>query len=151
MIRLVNRFLFYVWLFLLTNLSSSNFFHIHYTLLLFFAMCDNKGHIQKSKINVKDGEIVRREQKCKTPQRKQIYETPQQPEEPKDFKKYKPSKGVRPPGLFGKIGPKHVTIFMQFVPSMAFYTAATVITTIYICEWKAVLQYLPYYNGKYNE
>lgn len=48
------------------------------------------------------------------------------------------------------IGPKHVKILMQFLPSAVVYSVTSLILVTYVSDWKTVLQYVPYYNGKYN-
>lgn len=47
------------------------------------------------------------------------------------------------------LGPKHFSIFRNFISSLAIYTVSFAILGIYITDFKTVLQYLPYYNGKY--
>lgn len=49
------------------------------------------------------------------------------------------------------LGPKHFAIFRSYIPSLIIYGITTVIYTVYITEFKTVLQYLPYYNGRYVE
>lgn len=80
------------------------------------------------------------------------------PEEevPKKRGGYKPPSGdsdpqplFRLPHFLQVIGPKHVNAAKGFIPSMLFYGVASLIGIIYICDWKTVLQYMPYYNGKY--
>ncbi|RZC37796.1 UCR 6-4kD domain containing protein [Asbolus verrucosus] len=53
------------------------------------------------------------------------------------------------PHMLRIIGPKHIKIMMQFVPSAIIYSITSLILLTYMSEWKTVLQYLPYYNGKY--
>lgn len=37
-----------------------------------------------------------------------------------------------------------------FMPSIVCFSVATILYTVYICEWKEVLQYMPYYNLKWK-
>ncbi|XP_057652969.1 uncharacterized protein LOC130891903 [Diorhabda carinulata] len=48
------------------------------------------------------------------------------------------------------LGAKHAKILAHFMPSIGCFVLAGTLCGIYICEWKDVLQYLPYYNGKYE-
>lgn len=45
---------------------------------------------------------------------------------------------------------RQVQKYKNFAPSIACYTIFTCLCITYICEWKDVLQYLPYYRGKYK-
>lgn len=49
------------------------------------------------------------------------------------------------------LGPKHFAIFRRYIPSLITYSIATIIWTVYLTEYKTVLQYMPYYSGKYVE
>ncbi|XP_028136201.1 uncharacterized protein LOC114330949 [Diabrotica virgifera virgifera] len=51
---------------------------------------------------------------------------------------------------FPNLGPKHAKIFASFLPSIGLFTLAATLCTVYVCEWKDVLQFLPYYSGKYK-
>lgn len=55
------------------------------------------------------------------------------------------------PHILRIIGPKHIKIMMNFVPTAIFYSLTSLILLTYMAEWRTVLQYLPYYNGKYVE
>lgn len=98
-------------------------------------MCEksNKksGHVQKAKINICKPHDLQRTKTSKRPN--EFYRNP------------------RNLSFFNKIGPKQIESFKCFIPSMICYTIATVLCTAYVCEWRDVLQYLPYYRGKYNE
>ena len=37
------------------------------------------------------------------------------------------------------------------VPGFAVYSLAGLVYTTYVCEWKTVLKYVPYYRGKYDD
>ncbi|CAH1279078.1 unnamed protein product [Diabrotica balteata] len=50
---------------------------------------------------------------------------------------------------FPNLGPKHAKILVSFMPSISLFTLAATLCTVYVCEWKDVLQFLPYYSGKY--
>ncbi|EEZ99280.1 hypothetical protein TcasGA2_TC001125 [Tribolium castaneum] len=54
------------------------------------------------------------------------------------------------PHFLRMIGPKHIRVLMAFVPSAICYTFTSLILVTYMSEWKTVLQYFPYYNGKYQ-
>lgn len=53
------------------------------------------------------------------------------------------------PHFLRVVGPKHFSILRNFVPSIITYTFATALIITFMTDWKTVLQYLPYYNGKY--
>ena len=49
------------------------------------------------------------------------------------------------------LGPSHLERIKQYVRSGTFFGVSGAVLGCYMLEWKAVLQYLPYYNGKYKE
>ncbi|XP_077515732.1 cytochrome b-c1 complex subunit 10-like [Amblyomma americanum] len=49
------------------------------------------------------------------------------------------------------IGPRLIQLFKAWSGSAAVYGATGAVAITYFTEWKAVLQYLPFYNGKYKE
>merc|ERR1712135_66912 len=49
------------------------------------------------------------------------------------------------------IGPHHVAVAKQYGKSVACFGFAGAVLGCYLMEWKAVLQFVPYYNGKYAE
>ena len=75
---------------------------------------------------------------------------------------------VRLPGVLGRIGKKQLELaslrsvesvfnkyYLRFVVgrvgSALAYGTTTGLIVLYAFEWKDVLQYVPYYNGKYQE
>lgn len=54
------------------------------------------------------------------------------------------------PNFLRKIVPKHVNILKQFMPSVLCFGVTSFLFVSYISDWRAILQYLPYYNGKYE-
>lgn len=97
--------------------------------------CEN--HLSKAKIKCKTKEELTEKQCQKTVENKKndagtpkIFETPR---------------------FMRIIGPKQVEAYAQFIPSVLIYSAATILATLYFTEWKAVLQYLPYYSSKYKK
>ena len=48
------------------------------------------------------------------------------------------------------VGPAHAEQLRRYLRSGVFFGAAGAVLGCYMMEWKAVLQYLPYYNGKYK-
>ncbi|KAG5898826.1 hypothetical protein JTB14_018786 [Gonioctena quinquepunctata] len=54
------------------------------------------------------------------------------------------------PRFVKTIGPKHVQIFQNFIPSFLIFTLAGTLCTAYLCEWKAVLKYVPLWRGRYK-
>lgn len=63
----------------------------------------------------------------------------------------KQSTFIHLPDFVRKIGPKQISIGISHIPSLIRYSLATFIYITYLCDWKPVLQYLPYYNGKFAE
>lgn len=55
------------------------------------------------------------------------------------------------PHFIRVLGSKHYSIFRNYIPSLITYAVCGVIYTVYVTEFKTILQYLPYYNGKYVE
>ncbi|XP_022915738.1 cytochrome b-c1 complex subunit 10-like [Onthophagus taurus] len=51
--------------------------------------------------------------------------------------------------VLNKFGKKHLDILSLWVSSGVTFGAAAGIGMCYFTEWKTVLQFLPYYNGKY--
>lgn len=104
------------------------------TRVLKFKMCEKRnkrsGHVQKAKINI-----------CK----------PHDIQRSKTYERSHEFNRIRNFSFFNKIGPKQIESLKTFIPSMICYTIATGLCTAYLCEWKDVLQYLPYYRGKYKE
>ncbi|CAH1115724.1 unnamed protein product [Psylliodes chrysocephalus] len=49
------------------------------------------------------------------------------------------------------IGPRTIQVFISYLPSIGYFTVAGALCTIYLCEWKSVLQYVPFYGGKYDK
>ena len=49
------------------------------------------------------------------------------------------------------LGPQHIERFKKYGRGAAFFGLSGAILGCYMLEWKAVLQFLPYYNGKYKE
>ncbi|CAG9823433.1 unnamed protein product [Phaedon cochleariae] len=96
------------------------------------------GHLSKSKIVCKTkAEILEEKEKCDEPMK-------QRSEQKSNF-------SIESPRFLRLIGPKHIEIFRNYIPSLVIYTAAGTLCTLYFCEWKAVLQYVPFYNGKYKK
>lgn len=57
----------------------------------------------------------------------------------------------QPPNFFKRIGPRQIEVFSAFIPSMIVYTIAAALCTVYVCEWRDVLQYVPYYGQIYKK
>lgn len=55
------------------------------------------------------------------------------------------------PNFMKKYGWKHVKIISMFGGSMACWSVVMALGTAYFCDWKLILQYIPYYNGKFKE
>ncbi|CAG9858685.1 unnamed protein product [Phyllotreta striolata] len=49
------------------------------------------------------------------------------------------------------IGTRNIQTFMSYLPSITIFTFAGLLCTLYVCEWKEVLQHVPYYGGKYGK
>ncbi|RZB39045.1 UCR 6-4kD domain containing protein [Asbolus verrucosus] len=61
------------------------------------------------------------------------------------------SPALRLPGPLRLFGKKHVEIATQWVGSAAAFGATAAIGVCYATDWKLILQYLPFYNGKFKE
>ncbi|ENN76443.1 hypothetical protein HUJ04_009167 [Dendroctonus ponderosae] len=105
-------------------------------------------HSSKSSLGLSDGF---RKKPGKFPENPHVYEACEEikktcPEEkPKTFWS---SMGDYP-RPFRTFGPKQFEALSQYKGSVLAYGLATFLGTIYLCEWKAMLQYLPYYIGVY--
>ncbi|XP_030746022.1 uncharacterized protein LOC115874866 [Sitophilus oryzae] len=55
------------------------------------------------------------------------------------------------PAFIRTFGPKQYEAMSHYKVTFAAYGVASLLSICYICEWKAVLQYLPFYNGKYTD
>uniref|UniRef100_A0A0K8T4Q7 Cytochrome b-c1 complex subunit 10 n=1 Tax=Lygus hesperus TaxID=30085 RepID=A0A0K8T4Q7_LYGHE len=55
------------------------------------------------------------------------------------------------PDLSKHFGPKHQEIAKKWMPTVVVYTATGFLLTCYICEWEAVLKYVPVWNRKYDK
>lgn len=49
------------------------------------------------------------------------------------------------------VGPSHFEQGKRYIRSGIAFGAGGALLGCYFLEWKAVLQYLPYYNGKYKD
>ncbi|XP_075741006.1 cytochrome b-c1 complex subunit 10-like [Rhipicephalus microplus] len=49
------------------------------------------------------------------------------------------------------IGPRLIQLCKIWARPVALYGATGAIGVAYFTDWKAVLQYVPFYNGKYKE
>ncbi|XP_037537647.1 cytochrome b-c1 complex subunit 10 [Nematolebias whitei] len=53
--------------------------------------------------------------------------------------------------MIGKlIGPKNMAIAKTWVPTMATWGAAGTVALVYFTDWKMVLRFVPYINGKFK-
>jgi len=55
------------------------------------------------------------------------------------------------PGILKRFGKKHVEIATQWVGSGMAYGTTAGVAIVYATDWKLLLQYLPFYNGKFVE
>ncbi|XP_026464192.1 cytochrome b-c1 complex subunit 10-like [Ctenocephalides felis] len=53
--------------------------------------------------------------------------------------------------ILRKLGSKHIEQAKQWVGTSAGFGLAGAYALCYFTDWKLVLQYLPYYNGKYKD
>ncbi|CAG9762949.1 unnamed protein product [Ceutorhynchus assimilis] len=113
-------------------------------------MCDNqKGHTSKSALKLRDGFV-------KKPGK--IHQESSITSCCKPGGKSGAGAGITDnviTGIFGHplrpFGERHVKVLKLYKNSFISYSVATFLATIYICEWKDVLQYLPFYGSKYKE
>ncbi|CAH1378212.1 unnamed protein product [Tenebrio molitor] len=61
------------------------------------------------------------------------------------------SPALRLPGPLRLIGKKHIEIAQQWLGSAIVFGATAGVGVTYATDWKLILQYLPYYNGKFKE
>lgn len=54
------------------------------------------------------------------------------------------------PGPLRAVGKKHIQTAVAFIPSAAIFGASAAGLGLYFTEWKTVLRFMPYYNGKYK-
>ncbi|KDQ65259.1 Cytochrome b-c1 complex subunit 10 [Zootermopsis nevadensis] len=52
--------------------------------------------------------------------------------------------------ILRQIGKKHFELATYWLPSLATFGAASSLGLLYITDWKVVLQYVPYYSGKFK-
>lgn len=72
-------------------------------------------------------------------------------EKPKEAEPDQSHRNTHPPSVFRRIGKKQIEVLSLFSSTIVIYTVAAALCTVYFCEWKAVLQYVPYYGGKYKD
>ncbi|XP_028139690.1 cytochrome b-c1 complex subunit 10 [Diabrotica virgifera virgifera] len=51
----------------------------------------------------------------------------------------------------GPIGKKHIEIAQQWIGSAAAFGAVAGVTLCYVTDWRVIVDYIPYYNGKFKE
>nr|BAN21276.1 unknown secreted protein [Riptortus pedestris] len=49
-----------------------------------------------------------------------------------------------------KLGPRQLQILPKWIPSLTLFGISGAALVTYGSEWRAVLQYVPYYNGKFK-
>ncbi|XP_029169517.1 cytochrome b-c1 complex subunit 10-like [Nylanderia fulva] len=50
-----------------------------------------------------------------------------------------------------RLGPKHIELAGKWFPTVATYGAGASLALLYFTDWKAVLQYVPFYRNKFEE
>ncbi|CAH1112619.1 unnamed protein product [Psylliodes chrysocephalus] len=55
------------------------------------------------------------------------------------------------PGPLKAIGKKHIEIASQWVGSAMVFGATAGVTLCYATDWRVIVDYIPYYNGKFKE
>ncbi|XP_020299803.1 cytochrome b-c1 complex subunit 10-like [Pseudomyrmex gracilis] len=50
-----------------------------------------------------------------------------------------------------RLGKKHAELATKWLPSAITYGTASSLTLLYFTDWKTVLQYVPFYSGKFEE
>ncbi|KAJ3665067.1 hypothetical protein Zmor_000581 [Zophobas morio] len=55
------------------------------------------------------------------------------------------------PHFLRVIGPNQIKILMGFVPSAICYSLASLVLVVYLTDWRPVVRYLPYYNGRFAD
>ncbi|KAF7270738.1 cytochrome b-c1 complex subunit 10-like [Rhynchophorus ferrugineus] len=56
----------------------------------------------------------------------------------------------RLPGPLGAIGKKHVEILSQWLGTAGAYGATAGVLVCYLTDWRVVVDYIPFYNGKFS-
>ncbi|KAK4871965.1 hypothetical protein RN001_016089 [Aquatica leii] len=54
-------------------------------------------------------------------------------------------------GLLSRFGKRHIELATRWMGSATAFGATAGLLVLYVTDFKTVLQYLPYYNGKYKE
>jgi ubiquinol-cytochrome c reductase subunit 10 len=52
--------------------------------------------------------------------------------------------------ILGRIGKRHIELATYWAPSLATFGAAGSLGFLYFTDWKTVLQYVPFYSGKFK-
>ncbi|CAL1684667.1 unnamed protein product [Lasius platythorax] len=50
-----------------------------------------------------------------------------------------------------RLGPKHMELAGKWFPTAVSYGTGASLALLYFTDWKAVLQYVPFYSGKFQE
>ncbi|XP_011503799.1 PREDICTED: cytochrome b-c1 complex subunit 10-like [Ceratosolen solmsi marchali] len=49
-----------------------------------------------------------------------------------------------------KLGKKHFELALKWMPSAITYGSGAGLALLYFTDWKLILQYVPYYRGKFQ-
>ncbi|XP_018583698.1 cytochrome b-c1 complex subunit 10 [Scleropages formosus] len=49
------------------------------------------------------------------------------------------------------VGPKYVSIFKSWVPTMVAWGSTGTVALIHFTDWRVILDYVPYINGKFKK
>uniref|UniRef100_A0A8C6SZ07 Ubiquinol-cytochrome c reductase, complex III subunit XI n=1 Tax=Neogobius melanostomus TaxID=47308 RepID=A0A8C6SZ07_9GOBI len=49
------------------------------------------------------------------------------------------------------VGSKYITIVRTWVPNMAAWGTVGGVTLVYLTDWRLILDYVPYINGKFKK
>lgn len=51
--------------------------------------------------------------------------------------------------ILNKFGPKQMSMVKSFIPSVAVFSGAAAIFTLYLTDWRVICDCIPFYNTKF--
>lgn len=50
-----------------------------------------------------------------------------------------------------RLGPRHFQILRRYIPAMIRWSTFSFICVVYACDWKVIVDYIPFYRNKFHE